>query len=187
MAKNRLDIRPATSNDAEAIASVQIVSWRETYTGIVDDAYLDAMSLEQNRERWDRILEMAVENPTRVTLVASVDDRVIGFASGGPALGEDPPADGDLFAIYMVAAYHGHGFGRELFEAFCRSMTRSGFRSLRVWVLKENRSGGFYRAMGGVEGEETTITIGSADYITSSYLWPAIPTTGDGGSIEEAY
>lgn len=187
MAKNGLDIRPATLNDAEAIASVQIDSWRETYTGIVEESYLDEMSLEQNRERWVRILERAVETPTRVTLVASVDDRVIGFASGGPALGDDPPADADLYAIYMVAAYHGHGFGRELFEEFCRSISRSGFRSLRVWVLKENRSGGFYRAMGGVDGEETTITIGSADYIASSYLWPTIPTTGAGGSIEESY
>jgi GNAT superfamily N-acetyltransferase len=174
MPTDGLHIRNAEPEDAVSIASVQIDAWRTTYAGIIDESYLAGMSLDENKGRWDRILALGIDDPKRVSLVATVDERVIAFASGGPARGDNPPTDGELFALYMLAGYQGRGYGKRLFDTFVRSMARIGFRSLMVWVLKENRSGGFYRAMHGIEASATTITIGDGDHVEISYLWPSI-------------
>jgi hypothetical protein len=42
-----LDIRRASQSDARAIAEVHVASWRETYRGIVPDAFLDALSVAE--------------------------------------------------------------------------------------------------------------------------------------------
>ncbi len=38
-------IRPGKSSDAEAIAKVHVIAWRETYAGIVPNDYLDSLSV----------------------------------------------------------------------------------------------------------------------------------------------
>jgi hypothetical protein len=47
-------IRPARAGDTEAIARVRVDSWRETYRGMIPQAYLDAMKLEQSRALWEK-------------------------------------------------------------------------------------------------------------------------------------
>ena len=51
-------IREATPEDARAIATVHVASWRTTYRGLLRDAYLDSLDLEAlsaacaERNRW---------------------------------------------------------------------------------------------------------------------------------------
>jgi hypothetical protein len=40
-------VRPATPDDADAIASVHVRSWQAAYRGIVPDAMLDALSIQR--------------------------------------------------------------------------------------------------------------------------------------------
>ena len=47
-------IREATAIDAETIARVRVASWRASYRGIIDDAYLDALSVDAGRDRYLR-------------------------------------------------------------------------------------------------------------------------------------
>jgi hypothetical protein len=55
-------IGPARTGDAEAIARVRVYSWRETYRGMIPQAYLDAMKLEQSRALWEAISKRLKEN-----------------------------------------------------------------------------------------------------------------------------
>jgi hypothetical protein len=41
-------IRPATPADATAIAEVRVNAWRTTYKGMIPDAYLAAMKIEDS-------------------------------------------------------------------------------------------------------------------------------------------
>ncbi len=49
-------IRPATPADASAIAQVRIDAWRTTYKGMIQDAYLAAMKVEDSTALWKKIL-----------------------------------------------------------------------------------------------------------------------------------
>ena len=92
-------VRVAAAADAPAIARVRIDAWRSTYRGMIPDAYLDGMSVDESEAHWRRILQAA---PGRFSVfVAAEGDTVVGFAAGHML---DPPtldSDAELSAIYL--------------------------------------------------------------------------------------
>ena len=84
-------------------------SWHETYTGLIDAAYLEGVTLEKCTEaahRW----------PDGI-LVAKDGDRVIGFVGCGACRDETLTGCGEVFSIYVLKEYHGQKAGYELMNA----------------------------------------------------------------------
>ncbi|HMS79913.1 MAG TPA: GNAT family N-acetyltransferase [Burkholderiaceae bacterium] len=131
-------IREATAIDAESISRVRVESWRAAYRGIIDDAYLDALSVEAGRERYLRSFDPAPA--AGFTRVAADDDgRVVGFATGGVARGAGvPPREGEVWMIYLLPAEQGHGLGTRLLCSMARGLDRRGLGSMVVWALARN-------------------------------------------------
>jgi GNAT superfamily N-acetyltransferase len=162
-------VRKARISDAEAIAKVHVQSWRETYPGIVSEEYLKRLSVKDREAAWSKNLEDQSERFNFVAENTSVG--VVGFSSGGPLRGEAQsfaPAlpenakaayDGEFYAIYLLKAFQKSGSGRALFEAVVKELKQRGFKSMLVWVLKDNPACAFYEAMGGRLLGQTKITI----------------------------
>jgi ribosomal protein S18 acetylase RimI-like enzyme len=143
-------IRAALPEDSKDIAFVHVESWRSTYAGIVNQAYLDNLKYEDREKMWTSILHQYT--PTSHVLVAYDKEKKksIGFVSSGPK--RDFPElkyDGEIFALYLLKEYQGKGIGDQLFDAACREMRTAGFQNTMLWVLKENPSIGFFKIMGG--------------------------------------
>ena len=47
-----MQIRRPTVDDAPDIASIHVSAWQAAYRGIVPDAFLDALSVDQREARW---------------------------------------------------------------------------------------------------------------------------------------
>jgi GNAT superfamily N-acetyltransferase len=164
-------IRHATPNDAHAIASIHVQSWRETYPGIVPDEILASLSVEKREQSWREDFQ---EGPTsdRFNLVAEDDSKVVcGFVVGGGFRREleseivRPGFDldrikGELQAIYLLKSHHKLGIGNDLFHRALAELKRLGHQSMFVWVLEKNPTSGFYERKGGVEMARKRITIG---------------------------
>jgi L-amino acid N-acyltransferase YncA len=106
-------IRPATPEDARAIAKVHVASWRHTYRGLLPDEYLDRLSVEERKKTRREHLE----DPSGEwgTLVADDAGRVVGFSTYGPSRDDDAiPTTGEVPAIYLNPDVIGAGVGREL-------------------------------------------------------------------------
>jgi ribosomal protein S18 acetylase RimI-like enzyme len=130
-------IRPATPKDAEAVARVQIESWRGAYKHLFSDEQLAAISLAERTANWSRW----------PPLVAEVDGDVVGFVAVGPA--HDADADGELWAIYVRPDRWGMGIGRALIEAGEARLRELGHTSAVLWVFEDNpRARRFYEAAG---------------------------------------
>ena len=85
----RVIVRPATVEDAEALAEVHVASWREAYRGLVPQDHLDRLDVARRRDGWRRWIEQA--RPPAVTLVAHEDaGDLLGFVSLAPC--RDPDA-----------------------------------------------------------------------------------------------
>jgi L-amino acid N-acyltransferase YncA len=141
-------IRPATPEDARAIAEVHVASWRYAYRGLLPDDYLEKLSVEERAAR--RLAWFADPTPHSGVLVAEVSGRIVGSASFGPSRDDDAVAGtGEVPAIYVEPAVLGTGVGRELLAASTEGMRDAGFTRAILWVLEANaRARRFYERAG---------------------------------------
>ena len=150
-------IRHAVAADADAIARVQVASWRVAYAGLMPAALLAGLSVEQRAIGWRVRLESA--QPEYRCFVMEGDAgaggdlaprQVLGFASSGPS--RDGGADLDtleVYAFYLDPRAWGRGLGRALFAAAIDDARRRGHPAATLWVLEGNaRARRFYEAAG---------------------------------------
>ena len=104
-------IRPAVFDDATAIAEVHVGSWRTTYPGIVDQAYIDSLSVPERAAAWGRRLSADADMSPDVLVAVDADGDVVGFVSGGAI--RDPIAgfNAELYAIYLLDSVQQKGVG----------------------------------------------------------------------------
>ena len=142
-----------TDEEIKGKAYVHWKAWQDAYAGIVDPAYLEALTLE----KCEQIALRFREN----TLVAKTGNKVLGFVAYGPCRDEDMPEAGEVSAIYLLKEYYGQGIGYRLMQEALRLL--DGHPSIVVWVLKDNeRAIRFYQKCGFVaDGKEKTLKLGS--------------------------
>ena len=167
-----MDIRQATADDAAGIATVHIQSWQTSYRGIIPDSVLDKLdsTYERRLAFWNDILQDAAQD----VFVASDETGVLGFASGGAERDGIPGYDGELFAIYLRQSAQRRGIGQALTQRIAAALDARGFKSMLVWVLKDNPAVAFYRALGGEYVSEKALTIGGKHLLEEAYGWPSL-------------
>jgi len=144
-----VEVRVATVDDAEAVATVHVRSWQSAYRGLLPDAFLDTLSVERRSEVWNRILA-ETDLPRTGTFVLQEGFEVIGFVHVAPTRDDDLPAStGEVTAIYVTQRARGLGGGRQLMDAAKSSLKSAGFAAAALWVLEANVGArGFYERQG---------------------------------------
>ena len=132
------------------------------------------MSVENRTNYWRQ--ELTAGPPPYIFVAQDRAGRGVGFVAGGPERDEIDGFDGELYAIYLLASLHGQGVGRALCQALAKAMAAAGFRSLALWVLKENPSRGFYEHLGGQFVQEKDIDIADQTLAEVALGWPDIHT-----------
>jgi ribosomal protein S18 acetylase RimI-like enzyme len=161
-------VRPGTVDDSGQIARVHVASWRSTYEELLPGDFLDSLSEADYTERWTRFIEGGA---SRVYVVEH-EGEIVGFASGGRERAGETGFSGELYAIYVLDAFQGHGHGRELVRAVVTALRAMGFDDMIVWVLRDNqRARRFYERLGGAYVRTQPTTIGSATLEEVSYGW----------------
>lgn len=165
-------IRPAVLEDAPALARVHVETWRAAYRGIVDDEFLDRLDVAHREERWRQYLS----GGESATFVAVTDrGQVVGFVNAGVEREGLKPQMGEVYAIYLLPAYHRQGIGIRLMRRAARWLKSQGMRACLVWVLAENLPARkFYESLGGVLSREQNITIGQQTLREVAYVWEAL-------------
>jgi ribosomal protein S18 acetylase RimI-like enzyme len=168
-------VRPASIDDAQAIARVHVASWRSTYRTVLPDDFLASLTESAYADRWQRFIQ------DRPNLIYVVEDEghdgsgVVGFASGGRERAGEEGYSGELYAIYILDAFQGRGHGRELVRAVVTGLQEMGLDDMIIWVLRDNRPArDFYERLGGVYVRTQPITIGSVTLEEVSYGWPRL-------------
>lgn len=168
-----ITIRTATPADAPGIARVHVDSWRTTYAGIISAEYLANLSYEKSEAR-NRAFMTDTGVKRHFFVAEDESGRIVGFAMGGPARGEVPGFDGELYGIYLLKECQRLGIGARLVRAVAAALSADGLRSLLVWVLADNPSRRFYEALGGRFVRQQTINIGGQELAEVAYGWDDI-------------
>ena len=142
---------PAGPSDAEQMARVHVVSWRETYRGLLADAFLARMSEPGFTRRFRRTL---TEPGDSVTLVGADRHGLVAYAQGGPSrrggLGLHQGGEAEIHTLYVLRQAQGAGLGAQLMSQMARAMAAQAATSLMISVLRDNiRARGFYEHLGG--------------------------------------
>lgn len=136
-------LRDMTIDDCEAVARVRVRGWQSAYAGLVPQALLDAMSVEEDAERLRAHLaeaEAAGESAgAGRNVVADRDGQVIGWGCYGAYRdGGKPTADAELYALYVLPEHRSTGAGRVLTAELLARAAADGHPRMLLWVLTEN-------------------------------------------------
>lgn len=147
MSHSPFPIRPATFDDASTISRVHQASREAIYRGMAPDRLVDALSAEEQLDRWQACLR----DPDRSTLVGEESGDIIGFTSLRTARDQDVTHDvfAEMELLYLLPSHWRRGWGTALCDAAEALAVRRGFRNLLLWVMEGNgRARAFYAARG---------------------------------------
>lgn len=129
-------LRQANLTDAIGIAQVQVNTWQITYLGMIPDAYLQSLNVEEQAKSWVKIYETPVLSTQ--TIVAEFDGKIVGFVGVGPSQESDEASVGEIYAIYVDPDNQNQGIGFNLLQQGTQFLISEGFQSAILWVLDKN-------------------------------------------------
>jgi GNAT superfamily N-acetyltransferase len=139
-----MTIRPASADDAAAIAALHVQAWRESYPGLVPDAVLAALDPGRRTDMWRAAI------PRGGVFVAADEVDLAGFVAWGPQSDATLSFAAEVFALYVLRRAQWRGLGRALMQAAAADMRQAGFGSAGLWVLDGNAPARrFYETLGG--------------------------------------
>lgn len=147
-----MPVRPATAADVSAIRETARESWHAAYDEVVGQ---DAVDVQVDEWYAHEVVADAVAGDEWPYLVAEREDRVVGYASGGPT--DEGPADGVVAAIYVRPDAWGAGTGSALLEALHDRLRSLGCASVWLAVLAANDVGRSFYADHGYERHEDRV------------------------------
>ncbi len=166
-----MELREATVDDVEAVATLHAESWRRSYRGAYADEFLDG---DVHRERagvWQE--RLGTPAPGAETLVAHVDGRVVGFVH--TVLDEDPRWGALIDNLHVAHETKGRGVGTALMAASAATvLARRPGSGLFLWVLEVNAPARrFYAARGGRQADRRATTPpGGGSVMAQRIVWP---------------
>lgn len=140
-------IRKANVEDSEALARIQVDSYRTAYAEIFPQSYLDHFTYQEQEQDWRGLLTSGRQSELFVAETAA--DGIAGYVLGRAGPSEVPPYDGEIVALHVRQGDQGRGIGRQLIATIAKQLSRKGCTSLMVWVLESNPARGMYEGLGG--------------------------------------
>ena len=159
---NGIIIRTAEKEDVWQIAEILVEDWQTAYRGIMDDDFLDSLSVDQRYEIEVKRYEKYV--------VAAEGNEVLGYAWLEPT--EDEPADCEVIALYVRYSKRNKGTGKLLMQYAFDYFRSIGRKKMIIWCLKGNdEARRFYEEVGGKEFRTDSHNWGGKDYDMISYVY----------------
>lgn len=168
-------LRPATDADAEALARIHVAGWQGAYGGLVDQAFLDSLSVEERTANWRTWLAAG----TTHVIIAEQNGAAAGFVGYGP-LRTPPPGmsmirplyTAEIYALYLMPELMRQGLGTKLIAAAAADLKAQKHKSLCLWVLEGNkRAIAFYKARGGQKCGSKKVDIGGRALPEAAFGW----------------
>ena len=141
-----VEVRPAVENEGYAIGALRSRAWQAAYRGVLPDAMLDALPLDE--ERWQAIARG--EAGEERLWVAFAGGKIVGYCHTGPSRDADAPEGCDeVYALYVEPDLIGFGVGNSLFERALVDLLGRGSTTVTLWVLESAaRARRFYEVAG---------------------------------------
>jgi diamine N-acetyltransferase len=161
-------IRKATPGDVEIIREIAEITWRHTYTPILEKEQLDFMLAEiYSVEK----ISSQLKHGTQTYLLVIEDDKPVAFTGYSPR--EEDPEIYKLHKLYCLPGTQGKGYGKILINEVINKTREAGKHTLDLNVNRHNKAKNFYEKMGFFVAYEEDVPIGKYwmnDYVMRKEL-----------------
>jgi GNAT superfamily N-acetyltransferase len=161
-----VSFREAAVADCMAVARVHVRSWKESFAGLVPQAFLDKMSIEKRANAFRK----GFSAESYRMFVAEASHGVVGFADFG-APRENIGYEAELYAIYLLPEFQRKGIGAKLFDLGVENFIRDGKSSMYLLALEVSPYRSFYEKMGGRIIGRKQIGIEGVEFDEVIYGW----------------
>jgi ribosomal protein S18 acetylase RimI-like enzyme len=161
-------VRAARLADAEAIARIEVETWRTTYAGMLPDRVLLNMSERRQTASWASFLR---HRPDDVRIAQTPRGSVTGFGNCGAQRNSAIDFGGEIYTLYVLPDAQGQGTGRALMLALFSRLIASGYGSALAWVVRANPARYFYERHGGTQVMYRPIPVGGQPVEAVAYGW----------------
>lgn len=165
-----LNVRKATTSDAESIAKINVSSWQKTYKDIFPEEFLDSLSNEESIKNTVLRMQENIKNENNY-LVAELNNDVVGFCKIGKSTKGNYEDYGEIIALYVKNEEVKKGIGKQLFIA-ANSLLKETYDNNIVSCIRENPSNDFYKKMGCIFIEECDFNLKDNIYKENLYKCP---------------
>ncbi len=125
-------VRPATVDDAIAIARLQCDTWRHDYPELFQGPAGDDLEPDLVAERWRPVLRQQIPG---FVLVATSGGSVVGFAAADVRDGT-----AEVHTLLVGADVRRCGHGSRLMSACADLVQQDGARDAHMWCLADDRA-----------------------------------------------
>ena len=163
-------VRIARPEDVESIAALHTESWRSAYRGLVPQAFLDGPLGEERLHAWRE--RFASPQPERRHVLTAISGTtLVGFSC---VLADADPEFGPLVDnLHVKPGWRGRGIGERLLRdsrAWAQAIAPG--QPIHLWVMEGNTAARrFYRAQGGVEGEQRVNDMAGIAVVAIRVVW----------------
>lgn len=164
---SNVSFREATIADCMAVAKVHMQSWKESFVGLVPQAFLDKMSVENRTKAFEE--GFTIES-YKMYVAEVAEQGVVGFSDFGKPR-ENIGYEAELYAIYLLPEFQRKGIGKKLFNLGAEYFTKSGKNSMYLLALEVSPYRLFYEKMGGRVVGRKQIEIEGVEYEELIYGW----------------
>jgi GNAT superfamily N-acetyltransferase len=133
-----VSVRPARADDVEAIARVQLVTWRTAYRSLLPASVLDEWDESAAVAAWGAAV-LDPPTPGHTVLVALDGPAVAGFAAVTPGEGSAPgTTTSELGALLVEPRWGRRGHGSRLLAAVVDLASAAGVGALQMWLPEDD-------------------------------------------------
>ena len=168
-------VERARPEHAPALAALHVAAWHETYSGLLPDAMISALTVEVRQAWWAQLLSRPPETPGAAAYLARLGGKPVGFSTCSAQRSAVLAAagfDGEISGVYVLRAAQGRGVGQALMAQMASRLGTIGFSAAGLWVLDRNDvTRRFYERCGGtlLGGEAGVRTLGR--FTEVAYGW----------------
>jgi GNAT superfamily N-acetyltransferase len=164
-------VTPAAPEDLAGIAVVTVKAWQATFQGVLPDAFLAGLTVEDQLHRHQALFARSGV----FYYTAKVGGEIVGFSSGGPNRSSASDVVNELYALYLLPHWQNRGIGRRLLLVVAMQLQAPGRQDLLAWVLSHNPHRNFYRHCGGSEATTKSINLAGQSWPLTGYRWSSAP------------
>ena len=142
-------IEELNENNIEDYVRVNVLAWKQSYKGIVNDEYLNFINSEDQISEICNHMKESLNDKSKKNFILKVDNKPAGVLGIRNSKYENYTNCGELGSLYLLDEFKKKGYGKILFDKCVLELKKMGYKSMINGCLVSNPSNDFYKHMGG--------------------------------------